>query len=114
LKNLNKNKRHTVLYQCCAIILIATLLTPSFVKLSHAFLNHEHNVCLDYQKTHFHEFDLDCEFYKFKLSKQFSHELVDYALVLAPANFQIATSQYHFVSEYQYLQTSLRGPPALI
>lgn len=90
------------------------LLTPSFVKLNHVFENHKHEVCLDYTKTHMHEFDVDCEFYKFKLNKQFYVGFQNFELIPDDDNFQLIISQYQSVSKYQRLQFALRGPPSLV
>ncbi len=87
--------REHIIYKFSIVILVAALLTPSFVKLFHIFENHEHAICVNQQDTHFHKVDLDCEFYKFKLNTRFSPlqhavELLviedDYHLVRNPTN----------------------------
>ena len=52
-------------------MLILAVLLPSVIKLTHSFNHSKHEVCDNdnEQQTHFHETDLDCDFYKFKLTK---------------------------------------------
>ena len=90
------------------------LLLPSFVKLTHVFENHKHLVCKKSQKSHFHGFDIDCEFYKFKLNPQTTLIADNFIIANLQDNFKSITSQYHFISDYQRLSFSLRGPPCLI
>lgn len=92
------------------------VLFPSAVKLTHAFSHHTHTVCNDDNSlaTHFHEADIDCDFYKFKLTTQFYFQNKLVTLKSPDENFKITDSQYEFVSDYQKLQTALRGPPQMI
>ena len=110
---MNVLKEH-IIYKISIVILVIALLTPSFVKFFHVFEDHIHEVCLDNQKTHFHEFDLDCEFYKFKLSKQFSgfQQIIDFLNV--ENNYQSSFSHYQFKSSYIVRDFRLRGPPQLV
>ena len=92
------------------------VLLPSAVKLTHAFNHHTHEVCeSDNQlKTHFHESDLDCDFYKFKLNKNQFFVLSKY-----DNNTDIPFSKEsleHYISfnNYQQLSRFLRGPPLLV
>lgn len=97
-------------------MLVLAVLLPSVTKLTHAFTHHKHEVCDTDNKheTHFHESDLNCDFYKFKLTTQYYLPLNSIQLLLVKNNFKITDSQYEFVSDYQKLQTALRGPPQLI
>ena len=110
---MKKAKEHIV-FKSIIIILIITLLVPSVVKLAHVFENHKHEVCKNPQKTHFHEFDLDCEFYLFKLNPQTPFTNVYIGVKEFCDDFKPIISQYHFVSDYQHLAFSLRGPPSLV
>lgn len=109
---MNKYKESIIL-KSLIITLVITLLVPSFVKLAHAFKNHKHEICVTPQKSHFHENDLDCEFYKFKLNKQYFSlskysELVIYSPCLSKIN-----TLYSFIDYYNKLSFSLRAPPVL-
>jgi hypothetical protein len=97
-----------------AIVLVLAVLLPSVVKLTHVFNHHKHEVCNEKFDTHFHQSDLECDFYKFKLTTQyyFKNNLIQ--MVSIETNFKITDSQYEFASNYQKLQTALRGPPRLI
>lgn len=106
----------TVVFKTSALVLALAVLFPSVVKLSHAFTHHSHYVCEDDNSldTHFHETDIDCDFYKFKLTTQFYFQNEVVALTSIEKNFKISDSQYEFVSDYQKLQMALRGPPQMI
>lgn len=109
---MSKYKDSTI-FKSIIITLVITLIVPSFVKLAHAFENHKHNTCVKTQKTHFHEFNLDCEFYKFKTSPQIAVsfdfvEDLETETLISPI-----LSQYQFISDYQKLSFSLRGPPVV-
>ncbi|MGS2726091.1 hypothetical protein ACU8DI_05740 [Psychroserpens sp. BH13MA-6] len=104
------NKQHISL-KVAFVILALTLLLPSVVKFSHVFSHHDHVVCLEKNQTHFHNLDLDCEFYKFKLQQQTTFPPVNYELSLAENNHKDLNPYYAFLSDYQSLHFSLRGPP---
>jgi hypothetical protein len=110
---MQKLKAH-IGYKISLAILIVALLVPSFVKLAHAFENHKHEVCKTPQKSHYHELDLDCEFYKFKLSNAFYFHFQEY--VLEPSSLSTIITNFYksSYSNFQVQQISLRGPPQLI
>jgi hypothetical protein len=109
---MNKYKE-SIVFKSLIITLVITLLVPSFVKLAHAFENHKHEICVTPQKTHFHKFDLDCEFYKFKTSPQIAITF-EYSENLNVEKIALPiVSQYQFISDYQRLSFSLRGPPTV-
>ena len=81
------------------------------LKLTHVFDHHKHNVCTEKHNTHFHEFDVDCEFYKFKITSQYCHQFQNVSFYTFQKNYKIVNSKYDFISCLQQLQISLRGPP---
>lgn len=110
---MNQLKEHIV-YRIVTLFLVFTLIVPSFVKLAHAFEDHKHEVCETPQKLHFHDFEIDCEFYKFKLNPQVTYSF-DFTISLNNENLtDEITSQYYFVSDFQKLPFALRGPPCLV
>ena len=110
---MKETKAH-IIYKSAVIALVVTLLLPSLVKFTHIFEDHKHEVCETPQKSHFHEFDIDCEFYKFKLNPQI-YVITDVQYFTdTQANFKLIISQYQFISDYQRLSFSLRGPPSLV
>lgn len=109
-----KQTQTHIIYKSFVIVLVITLLVPSFIKFAHVFENHKHEVCENPQKSHYHEFDVDCEFYKFKLNPQVVSTFTDFIVLDIQENFNLITSQYHFISDYQGLSYSLRGPPSLV
>jgi len=110
---LNRAKEHIV-FKSVIIILIIALLVPSFVKFAHVFENHKHEVCKNPQNTHFHEVDLDCEFYLFKLNPQSPFVPEYFKIDGVLDDFKPIISQYYFVSDHQRLSFTLRGPPSLV
>lgn len=107
---MQKLKAH-IGFKISIVVLVTVLLVPSFVKLAHAYENHKHEICKTPQKSHYHELDLDCEFYKFKKVnqyhlnnfKEFEFFVVDYK----PATI----SFYKHLISHRQLSFSLRGPP---
>ena len=109
-----KSLREHIIFRVLIFLLIAALSTPYFVKLAHIFTHHKHEVCLGEKATHLHELDLDCEFYKFKLTNNFTFSFFNFDIISIKEKQVVIVSQYNYLSEYQRLQTSLRGPPVLI
>lgn len=93
------------------VLLTIVLVTPLVVKLYHIFEDHNHEICKTPNKTHFHELEIDCEFYNFKLNTQFNLSIKSVIIPALKEITQSITSQYHFISDYQQLHFSLRGPP---
>lgn len=110
---MTKIKEH-IIFKGAVIILVITLLVPSFVKLAHMFEDHEHKVCVDPQKEHFHEYNLECEFFKFKINPQITEESLSYNFIEIIKPSSVIISQYQYVSDFQRLPFSLRGPPSLV
>ena len=97
-------------------MLVLAVLLPSVVKLTHAFTHHTHEVCeFDNESTtHFHESDIDCDFYKFKLTENQFFIVFKYEKSLK--TLQLTQKQEHYISfnNYQQLTRFLRGPPQLV
>ena len=107
---MTKLKTH-IGFKISTLILVTALLVPSFVKLAHAFENHKHEVCITPQKSHYHEFDLDCEFYKFKKANQFHLNNIN-EFEFFVAEYKSATiSPYKHLISHRKLSFSLRAPP---
>lgn len=106
-------KQHITI-KLLAITLVFAVAIPTVVKFAHIFEDHKHEVCTGEKETHIHEIDLDCEFYKFNLNHAFSINFDSYVFLSVEENFKISSSQYQFISDYQRLPFSLRGPPQLV
>ena len=110
---MNLSRKH-IIYKVSVIILSIALFTPSFVKFSHIFEDHTHQVCKNPQKVHFHEYNIDCDFYNFKLNTQFSFISNDFQLLNIENNYQPIILKYHFLRIDKPIHFSRRGPPQLI
>lgn len=97
-----------------SLVLIAAILSPSFIKLSHALYEHQDLVCLDDSISHVHQTELDCELQKFKLSPQTYFDIVEIVEIKALSETNIYSNYYAFLSDFQKLPFALRGPPQLI
>ena len=106
-------KEHIV-FKVLTFLLVFTLLIPSAVKLAHVFEHHEHEVCVGNETTHIHKVDLDCEFQKFQLNNSFTLNDITFEIFKHSENSKAVLSNYNFLSKYQRLHFSLRGPPALV
>lgn len=110
---MRKLKEH-ILFKTLTLVLAMVLLVPTAVKFAHIFAHHKHDICLGEKKTHLHEINTDCDFYKFKLTHAYTFTFFNFELFSVEENHVTIVSQYLFLSEFQRLQTSLRGPPALV
>ncbi len=106
-------KEHIV-FKLLTMLLVLTLLVPSAVKLAHVFEHHKHEVCQGGDNTHIHKVDLDCEFQKFQINNNFTFSKIVLDVFQLNENSKTIVSQYQFLSKYQHLHFSLRGPPALV
>jgi hypothetical protein len=104
---------HNMTFKATTLILAIALLVPTAVKFSHIFSHHYHEVCDGENQTHLHKSDIDCDFYKFKLSSSFTLPSIDFEFVSAEDNHSINVTSYAFLSEFQRLHFSLRGPPQI-
>jgi type III secretory pathway component EscR len=109
----NQIKEH-IIFKALALSLALIVLAPVAVKFAHVFSHHNHKVCQDNSTTHFHEIDVDCNFYKFKLNNNTPLVFTDYDFFIPKKEHSEIISHYFFLSKYQQLHVSLRGPPALV
>lgn len=108
-----ESKTHIV-GKITALMLVFALMMPVSVKFFHIFENHLHEVCLSKDAKHIHQLEKDCEFYKFKLTNHFSIKQIDCHIPLVTDETSEIISPYYFLSDYQKLHFTLRGPPQLI
>ena len=103
--------RYKIVYPIVAIILMASLLGPYFVKVSHALNEHEEFHCIS-KELHVHAVEFDCDFEHYQLSSLYYPEF-DYPqfIQLTPITEAIINN-YYFLSKYQQLHFVLRGPPS--
>lgn len=106
-----QNIKQHIIFKGFAILLVFAVLLPAAVKMGHIFEDHPHEVCTNKSTTHLHTLDLECEFYKFKLANQFFQTPENFYVLDFEENHKISTSQYVFLSPFQELHFSLRGPP---
>ncbi|WP_052415074.1 hypothetical protein [Jejuia pallidilutea] len=106
-------KKH-IAFRIFAIVLVTALFAPSAAKFVHAFTHHKHKVCATPGKTHIHQVDLDCEFYKFQLNKHFLLPEEHHNWLDITQYFRIYPLTYKFLHNHRTLSFSLRGPPVLV
>jgi len=110
----NPIKEHTI-YKLSVVVLALVLLTPTFVKFSHVFEVHSaYEICKNPQKTHFHKFNLDCEFCKLKLNTQWFFDTNSFQFVNKQEHYQVTSLHYSCQSKYLPLPFLVRGPPQMI
>lgn len=105
--------RQHIIFKGLTLILVVTFLLPSVVKFMHIFENHQHEVCYGESDAHFHTLDVDCEFYKFKINTPFTIPENVASLTVYPEVNIFNTKEYSFLSEYQSLHFTRRGPPMI-
>jgi len=94
-----------------SLFLIAAILAPTLVKLSHALVEHQEQLCKEIGSVHIHEIEIDCDFQKFNLSPQIYPSFNDVAVAFTKTPKKEAFNYYSFLSKYQKLHFALRGPP---
>lgn len=105
----------TPTFKVITLVLILAVLLPSAVKFSHVFTHHKHEVCKNdsNDKTHFHELDVDCEFYKFKLNTNYYSGFNTYKSIIQNTFNKVDIYFYFFLRTHKEETSKLRGPPAL-
>ncbi|MEL0457003.1 hypothetical protein WJN01_12255 [Flavobacteriaceae bacterium SZ-1-7] len=110
---MNDLKKHIV-FRVFTLLLVAALLLPASIKMVHIFQHHNHEVCNGDSTTHLHKVDLDCDFQKFQIYNYFTFSDLHFQLFSPTETSEKQVSFYQFLSKYQRLHFSLRGPPVLI
>lgn len=110
---MNLKTKINLIIKGIALCLSLTVIAPSIVKFTHAFSHHEHELCdnPNPSEDHFHQVDLDCEFYKFKISNTifFGSPFIEQ---IDPTNITEITNSYDFsFKPHPELSSYLRGPP---
>ena len=103
-----------IIVNALSIALVLFLFTPSIVKLKHAISEHEHFECTAVGEIHIHKIELDCDFEKFNLSPQFEPRLIQLPENFNTSEYKVASQLYTFLSYYQKMHFTLRGPPSLV
>lgn len=103
--------KYHIFSKALVLLLSVIFLAPVFVKLNHIFEDHKHEICKTPLSNHFHEYEIDCEFYDFTFNTYFYQSLTTSELIKSNIFDKTITSQYFYISDYQKLQFSLRGPP---
>jgi len=107
------NEKH-IAFRVLTFCLVCTLMFPAAFKFAHVFEHDQHEVCTGGNSTHIHKIDLDCEFHKFQLNTNFNISHNVFELFQIKKETSQIQSQYTFLSKYQHLHFSLRGPPSLV
>jgi len=101
-------------FKILSFVLAWSILIPTAVKFTHAFNHYKHEVCLGEKTSHLHKLDLDCKFYDFKLTKNYLLGHFSFDVYEAKKTPLKKVSPYIFLSNYQKLHFSRRGPPVLV
>lgn len=106
-------KKTSFLIKIISLLLAVSFLRPYEHKFEHLFTHHKDDVCFGiFKKPHLHEVNKTCDFYKFKIFIPHSIPPVFNIGLFSPIKKQLkSASQYYFLSSYQQLHFSLRGPP---
>lgn len=105
--------KHYITYRIATFFVVACLVLPTIVKFSHVFSHHEHEVCLGENQSHFHEIDMDCAFFKFKLSSSYYFVIETFSINEKVIFNKVKTKYHTYLKSHQQLSTYLRGPPSL-
>lgn len=95
-----------------AIILVAIISLPSIIKIKHALTEHQSFVCKEKGKLHLHEVELDCKFDDFSFTTQIVAGNQEIDMPTLNLETEKIKNFYDFLSKYQKLHFSRRGPPS--
>ena len=96
-----------------ALLLIFALLIPAAIQLSHAFENHNHEICTEV-KTHIHPEKIDCSLCDFQFST-FNIQLQNFEPLLVSKTFlKDFTGEVSSLKNTEYSHSLQRGPPYYI
>ncbi len=109
---MNSIKQH-IIFRGLTVMLVLIFMLPSAVKLMHNFENHQHEICYGEAQAHFHTLDIECEFYKFKINVPFTLPENLTVLIGYPEIHIFNVKEYSFLSEFQKLHFTRRGPPII-
>jgi len=109
-----KDFKQHIIFRIATLFVIACLLTPIVVKSAHIFSDHEHEVCVGKNQSHFHEIDMDCEFFKYKINHNLYFTFINYELKIDFKSQTTETEYYAYLKGHQQLTSFLRGPPSLL
>ena len=110
---MNNSTQH-ISFKFITLILVITLLLPSAVKINHVFEDHKHEVCKNNSVEHFHELEIDCEFYKFNTTNHFILSDFQQSNIVVAIKSVLNYSYYKFLNNHQQFNISLRGPPQVL
>ncbi|TXG39408.1 hypothetical protein [Seonamhaeicola maritimus] len=105
--------KENIAFKAIMLLLVAALFTPTAIKFAHVFAHHEHKVCVGENSIHFHQIDLDCDFQEFNVHQNATFVSFYFDVLIEKEYHPEIESQYIFLSKYQRLHFSLRGPPAI-
>ena len=94
-----------------AIFMVTIISLPSIIKIKHALTEHQSFVCKEKGKLHIHEVELDCKFDNFSITTQIFPENQEINIPTLEGKTDKIENFYDFLSKYQKLHFSRRGPP---
>lgn len=95
------------------ICLSIVVFLPAIVQLVHTFEKHEHSTCVSKDDQHFHQKDIDCVLCHLQ-GETYAIISTDNFTTFSKEELLLLSKQYNFLSNYQQLSFSLRGPPVFI
>ncbi|HCO85017.1 MAG TPA: hypothetical protein DIT95_16025 [Arenibacter sp.] len=103
-----------IAFSFIAVLLVGLIALPSILKLKHAIFEHHTFVCKEKGKLHIHEVELDCDYHKFNLTHYYTLFQKEFITFTVIAKSKKIINFYNFLSKYQKLHFSRRGPPSTI
>ena len=94
--------------------LMLLFFAPTVAKFNHLLEAHKHEACHHPKKLHYHEVDIDCEFYKFKLNQEFHFNVISFELITNTFETLKRSIYYQPITDKSSLSYTLRGPPIFV
>lgn len=109
-----KLKQHKII-KVSALILALVFLLPVVINFIHNLKHdHQHKLCDNFNETHLHKLEKDCDLCKFKLSQNYHNINTNFVFVQVVISTERIYTSYSYKYNYQHLSFSLRGPPVLV
>ncbi|NKI25049.1 hypothetical protein HCG49_00570 [Arenibacter sp. 6A1] len=102
------------IFSILAILLLAAISVPTILKIQHALYEHQNFVCKEKGSLHVHEIEFECDFDTLTITHYYFWPFQEFTSYSAVEKTTKIINFYQFLSKYQKLHFSRRGPPSFL
>ncbi len=103
-----------LLAKAISAVLLLALLFPFALELDHVFQNHQHSACNSKINKHFHEDEVDCQFYNYKNNPVRYASLLEFKEPQKKVLLNLVESYQSYFFQENFSSFYLRGPPSCV